>query len=649
MNWVGGSRTRVLIKQEKRRQKEYFERNKLKSKMKLLGVLSPVKNSTVSLDLLNLHIVNQISCKKKTPEAVKKPVHVNMNRDIKMPLRQYELELPVSPPRLPSKLCLDDTENNTHCQKLGNKEGCGPVQSSKIKDSYSMFEPHFIRTKNCSFAPPIFSTELSSDRHIPKQNFTPTVVPSPLKVAFEKKQNDQLNNVNCSDSLVSKLSECQDGLSSSYEAAKCGILFEQLNNPGNGSFLTRRPGIPLGEDWKSMNERQSDFVFEKQAAQRIWGQSWEEISNFFEDVNQATHSILSENCGSYVDQNMINLLSIDQQMMQKTFDKCIYDNLGNTCLVTNFGENQPTDGCVRSIFTVPESTFTDPAFNKTSCPEKYQPNKKYQREHNSNEIHDLRIFLEDSYPASYEKQGKHNDYHEKMPQKNNQENPVNSVCKSPLEGIHANQLGDFGLGEVMMEKGTCSLKGRPAFKRICHDLESSQGSQCSSYSPRPTESCFSSSSEMLSEDEDQILQQTEDSSKMSTKTTETSNNFYLENKVELPDNKIVNKNAKFHKQNEKFHQYSVKNSAVKFPQSQCNLAHAENKTSNCIMQVVKCDTGVQTETASVMQEKLDAAIQCDILSECACGRDLSSLGSGERCTQSIMSDTTGGQDILTNR
>nr|XP_044631025.1 uncharacterized protein C12orf40 homolog [Equus asinus] len=67
MNWVGGSRTRVLIKQERRKQKEYFEKKRLKSKMKLWGVLSPVKNSDVSLDLLNLYMVNQISCQKKKP------------------------------------------------------------------------------------------------------------------------------------------------------------------------------------------------------------------------------------------------------------------------------------------------------------------------------------------------------------------------------------------------------------------------------------------------------------------------------------------------------------------------------------------------------------------------------------------------------
>nr|XP_044601069.1 uncharacterized protein C12orf40-like isoform X5 [Equus asinus] len=167
MNWVGGSQTRVLIKQERRKQKEYFEKKRLKSKMKLQGVLSPVKNSAVSLDLLNLYMVNQISCQKKRPETVRKPIHVNMNRDIKMPLRKHDLELPMSPHLVPSNLCIDDMENNLHYQRQGSKEELGPVK---------------------------------------------------------------LSNVNYSNSVISKLNKNQDAFSPSYKTAQFGTLFERLNS-----------------------------------------------------------------------------------------------------------------------------------------------------------------------------------------------------------------------------------------------------------------------------------------------------------------------------------------------------------------------------------------------------------------------------------
>ncbi|XP_070362640.1 uncharacterized protein [Equus asinus] len=193
--------TRVLIKQERRKQKEYFEKKRLKSKMKFREVLSPVKNSAVSLDLLNLYMVNQISCQKKRPETVRKPIHVNMNRDIKMPLRKHDLELPMSPHLVPSNLCIDDMENNLHYQRQGSKEELGPVK---------------------------------------------------------------LSNVNYSNSVISKLNKNLDAFSPSYKTAQFGTLFERLNSPGNRNFLTERPDIVTGEDCGTMDERrQSDFIIEK--------------------------------------------------------------------------------------------------------------------------------------------------------------------------------------------------------------------------------------------------------------------------------------------------------------------------------------------------------------------------------------------------
>ncbi|ELK27161.1 hypothetical protein MDA_GLEAN10015767 [Myotis davidii] len=364
--------------------------------MKLLGVLSPVKNSTVSLDLLNLYVVNQISCQKKTPETMRKPIHVNMNRDIKMPLKKHDLELPMSPPCVPSKLCIDDLESSMHHQRLGSKEELGPVQLSQGMDSYRIFEPQFNRVENCSFTPSSFSAELSSNRNVTEQNFIPRIAPSPQKVACEKKQNEQ------------------------------------------------------------------------------------------------------------------NLIE---------------------------------------------------------------------------------------------------------------------------------------------EGRTCSIKGAPkSTKKIFNNNDSSQSSLSSSYSPRATDSCFSSSSEMPSDDEDQTLQKIEDSSRRSIKTEETTNNFYLERMAEFPRDRIVKNNEKIHKQTESFHQVSVKNNTDQSAQSQHNSTQVlQNQTSNnCTVQFVRCDAWVQTESEPVMKERLDAAIQCDIISQCKCRSNESSLCNVERCSENIKADTTGGQEILKN-
>ncbi|XP_043419261.1 uncharacterized protein C12orf40 homolog isoform X1 [Prionailurus bengalensis] len=577
--------------------------------MKLLGVLSPVKNSTVSLDLLNLYMVNHISCQKKTPETVRKPTHVNMHRDIKMPLRKHDLELPMSPHYIPSKLCIDDVEN-----KLGNKKELAPVQLSQVMDSERMFEPQFNRIENCSFTPPSFAAELSSNRNITKQNFIPRTAPSPQKVAYEKKQDEQLIKVNYSNSLVSKLNENQDALSPSYKTAQFGSLFERLNSPRNRNFLTGRPVRVMGEDCGSMNEqRQTNFITEKQSVQPIWKENRREVSNFLEDMNQPTASLISENCNSFISENVINLLNTDQQRIKKTFDKCGYDSMGDNCANTSSDKNHSAGQCIRSIFTDPELTFGCSTFNETHYPERCQPNKKYQKEYNNNERN---TFKKDCCIASSENKGKfESDCQEKTPQNEIQKHPVNYMGNISLEGLHSNPSWDLGFGEIPMEEGgTCSLKDRPTSKKIY--LDSSQSSQSTSYSPRPTDSCFSSSSEMLSEEEDKILQHVEESNRRAIRTKQITSSFYPERMPKPPCDGIIKNNAKIHEQNENLHHLSMKDNTDQFPQSQCNSAHnSQNITSNnCILQVARCDAWVQTDSEPVMEKKLDAAIQCDIIS-----------------------------------
>lgn len=120
--------------------------------------------------------------------------------------------------------------------------------------------------------------------------------------------------------------------------------------------------------------------------------------------------------------------------------------------------------------------------------------------------------------------------------------------------------------------------------------------------------------------------------------------------AEFPRDRIVKNNDKIHKQNESFHQFSMKNNTDQPAQSQYNSTHvSQNQTSNnCTVQCVRCDAWVQTESEPVMKERLDAAIQCDIISQCKCGSNESSLCNVERCSENTKADTTGGQEILKN-
>ncbi|XP_067861443.1 uncharacterized protein [Heptranchias perlo] len=134
MNWVGGVRNRIKLKQQKRQQKEFFEKRKLKSKFKLLGPpLSPQQNSSVSWDLLTLHIVNRIAAKKEHNDVPNKIIQVDMKKDTKMPIRRHNIELPMSPCSTPSRISLEESQ-------------CSPQEKK-----WSSRRKHFANTRNLKY------------------------------------------------------------------------------------------------------------------------------------------------------------------------------------------------------------------------------------------------------------------------------------------------------------------------------------------------------------------------------------------------------------------------------------------------------------------------------------------------------------------
>ncbi|XP_078275588.1 regulator of DNA class I crossover intermediates 1 [Rhinoraja longicauda] len=123
MNWVGGVRNRIKLKQQKRQQKEFFEKRKLKSKLKLLEPpVSPQQNSSVSWDLLTLHIVNRIAAKKESVDASNKVIQVNMMNDRKVPIRRHNIELPMSPCSTPSQIFLEESQCSTQKNEWNSRK-----------------------------------------------------------------------------------------------------------------------------------------------------------------------------------------------------------------------------------------------------------------------------------------------------------------------------------------------------------------------------------------------------------------------------------------------------------------------------------------------------------------------------------------------
>ncbi|KAM6146779.1 regulator of DNA class I crossover intermediates 1 [Phoenicopterus ruber ruber] len=207
MNWVGGSRSRIILKQERRKQKEFFEKKKLKSKMKLLGVSSP-KSSLVSLDLLNLYVVNQISTKKDNTENVRKPVHIDITEDVKIPVRRHNIDLPMSPLRTQHTSNLDDIQNRLDymnstrknpvimtSHESENSEGIKEPLFDVVKETAELKAPH--DGSDCSFLA-LFEDESQPIHNNPStKHFNPFVNQSSTAVFYiDPDDRNQMTNRN---------------------------------------------------------------------------------------------------------------------------------------------------------------------------------------------------------------------------------------------------------------------------------------------------------------------------------------------------------------------------------------------------------------------------------------------------------------------
>ncbi|XP_037369229.1 uncharacterized protein C12orf40 homolog [Talpa occidentalis] len=459
MNWVGGSRpaflgglkktvgvpggrgslvcrrlswlwSRVLVKQERRRQKEYFEKKRLKSRMQLLGVLPPVSNSSVSLDLLNLRLVNQISCRRSSPAAtVRRPTHVDMSRGLDVPPRKRHVELPLSPPLEPPCLCLDGTRRRP---RPGSERDRG--------------------------APPA-RTECDVDRRTGR----------PLLVVAGRP-----------DALDSRASAGPGALGPPPEAVQFGTVFERANSPGRRCFLAGRPAVVLGEDGGAAGQPGCAALAAALGRPRtlVWGKTGEEASSVLADGNWCPPSLLPEDGGSFPSADTVALLRMGPQSVRDALDGCGWGSSGGLC--PGGAQSQLPSGDGGSNVPSPELPP-----GKAGRPGPHWPSRDSQEECGRRQGTPLRVCTQkDPCPSSPERRGPSGRGHQAwMPLREAQGCPMSLGGTVRPEAAWPRLSPDPGGEETAAGRGRRPLEDGSARRDLYHD--SPRSSPTAGCSPQP--------------------------------------------------------------------------------------------------------------------------------------------------------------------
>ncbi|XP_015707088.1 uncharacterized protein C12orf40 homolog isoform X2 [Coturnix japonica] len=627
--------SRVILKQERRKQKEFFEKKKLKSKMKLLGVSSP-KSSAVSLDLLNLYVVNQISTKKDSTGNLKKPVHVDITENVKAPFRRNNIELPRSPLRNQFAAHLDDIKNrlqeqvlDSRRQHLLEKEKYQRKLTQVTELTYAECMGHEDNTASalstCPLSPSIFWS--SNCAQYSEESFNTNLMGDPWEQTYEDKLKKQSRTISEQDPWTSNhSSQCMFRKSDTepQELLKPLHRLDYVNCARKDPVIMARKESENTEGIKELL-----FGVMKETADLRVPQDENDCPflSLFGDESQPIYNKAStKHCNPYVNQSTAPVFLIDPDNRNQMTSRNYIYNTGEAHPAINARKNS-VDRHRKGIFTAPEQVL---------CKSNNAPSANYKKNslHKSH-LQDCRegqLYLlspgnketsstsEKSEPYAYycDQQINLKESMQNHSRNKRDESVEESVWKQ-------NQL--FELEElVKAQQKEYSFGVSSNLRRMKQDAESPLSSPSPSYSPRQTESCFSSSPD-TSEEEDAARKKTHtdkqhlrtDSANLISAPTRTEPTRAAHNGAvpSLPSSSPAMEGAGHLQQNNSIShsREEQKEHAALCEGSSLHQTHRRTHDT----QSARCDVWVQTESSGPQTGKVDAGTQCDLMRVCSCG------------------------------
>ncbi|KAJ7329601.1 hypothetical protein JRQ81_015775 [Phrynocephalus forsythii] len=562
--------------------------------MKLLGISSQ-KSSAVSLDLLNLYVVNQIATKKDHTDRVQKPIYVEMNRGIKNPLRRHNVELPKSPEHRPLKPFLDDVQHRVQQEVLENRR------------KYLLEKGSF---------------------------------------QYQSASSSQLSNITCEDVWIPKAA-CQQGDISNPEGGTPNDqYFQQLNRLGYSTTFGKSPMGTTDVDSENNHREAAMLSIMHDTLKTTEDESSQTIAALLDEDHQPFLTIPSSpSCHSFANKNILDQLFTDADCA---------DEISNICHPYNREEIHQKTSCdrhsserdLKSILTAPEQiSFSSSQSLNVVGPEntKNQLKDCYLQEGNPviyPGLQDTTIDFTNS--GGMENQNKNIKVADPM------ENYLKKARKDGLAEQKLNQLQIFRLEETETEVfSCCDQQSKQGTK---HDDES-QLSNCSpSYSPKQIDGYTGSTSDESEKEEEEASHYFEDAFLRNYDTPVPGShksqwNCQSTNMYSNLLEHLSRKTEGFHPQTKPplgLGKDKLCRAGTEFSKMLFGKTHYDFKPSH--------DAWSQTETCGRdSTTKADAGVQCDIMQACGCKNELSSVHSAEIVTSTSKTETTGGQNIPTDR
>ncbi|XP_008941515.1 PREDICTED: uncharacterized protein C12orf40 homolog, partial [Merops nubicus] len=671
MNWVGGSRSRIILKQERRKQKEFFEKKKLKSKMKLLEVSSP-KSSTASLDLLNLYVVNQISTKKDSTNKGRKPVHIDITEDAKRPVRRHNIELPMSPLRTQRMSKLDDIQNRLQKQVLDSRR---QHLTEKVKYKHNLSQVTELRHADCSMehgdntartcsACPLSSASFwpSNCTPLSEKHYNTNLMGNMWERTYEEELQNQPGNSCDQDPWITKPpGQCTFRKSETVPQELFRLLHRlDYMNSGRNNPAIMTSNQP--ESSEGIKEPLFDIVKETAELKTPQDGSACSFLALFEDESKPIHNNPSTKYfNPYVPQSntAISFIKPDNRN-QMTNISYLYDT--REAYPTISVKNSCVDRHLEGVFTAPEQVLlksnnvSSASYKETSglCKTHLQdclegqhyyfiPAEKKETLANLERIdpfayhHDQQINLQENvqnYSRRTRKkikvQERESLTRELFASLSDDETLKESVWRQ-------NQL--FGFEEfTAAQKEESKFGASSNLHEMEKDVESSLSSQSLSYSPRQTESCLSSSLDTLEEEDthgkkvylkEQPLS-TDDANLVSAASARTESPTTSHTRTApLQPSSILTREAADLQEN-------ISILCAREEESQAHPAPPEGSSLHqalrreLVPRSATCDAWSQTEGSVAQVRKVDVATQCEPAQVCGCGGSLLSARSPGR-------------------